>query len=71
MQHARPAIESVIGWPVTVSDPKGKLVVILEGPHTSALLAQMERIRAIPGVLTIEMAYQHAEDASAMNEEMQ
>jgi nitrate reductase NapD len=62
------AIEAVIGGPVSASDPIGKLVVLLEGPATGALLDQVERIRAIPGVLNIEMVYQHSEDESAMKE---
>lgn len=65
------AIEAVIGCPVSASDPIGRLVVLLEGPTTGALLDQMERIRAVPGVLNIEMVYQHSEDESAMKEFIQ
>jgi nitrate reductase NapD len=68
MQAARPLIESVIGGPIDASDSNRKLVVVLEGPTTSALLEKMEKIRAIHGVLNIEMVYQHAEDESAMKE---
>ena len=68
MHLARPQIESVIGGPIDASDANRKLVVVLEGPTTSALLEQMEKIRAIEGVLNIEMVYQHAEDESAMKE---
>lgn len=65
---AAEAIESVTGSPVSATDPAGKLVVLLEGPGTGALLDQMDRIRALPGVLNIEMVYQHSEDEAAMKE---
>ena len=67
----RASIESVIGWPVSATDPIGKLVVVMEGANTGALLEQMDRIRALPGVLNIEMVYQHSEDESAMKEHLQ
>ncbi len=65
---ATPLIESVIGCPVAANNGSGKLVVVLEGPTTGALLDLMERIRAIRGVLGIEMVYQHAEEETAMKE---
>lgn len=68
LEAARPPIEAVIGWPVSASDGNGKLVVVLEGSSTGALLDQMERIRAVEGVLNIELVYQHAEAESAMKE---
>lgn len=62
------AIEQVIRAPVAGSDAKGRLVVVLEGDSTAALLDQMEQIRNMEGVLSIEMVYQHAEDESLMEE---
>ena len=67
---ASPQIESVIECPITANNGNGKLVVVLEGPTTGALLDQMERIRAIQGMLGIEMVYQHAEEATAMKEQV-
>ena len=64
------SIEALIGAPVSASDPEGKLVVVLEGGSTGALLDQMDRVRAIDGVLNIEMVYQHSEDEAAMKEYM-
>lgn len=61
-------IEAVIGSPVSARDAIGKLVIVLEGASTGALLDQMEEIRKIPGVLNVEMVYQHAEEESVMKE---
>jgi nitrate reductase NapD len=66
--EASAAIESIIGGPVSATHPAGKLVILLEGPSTGALLDQMDRIRALGGVLNVEMVYQHSEDESAMRE---
>ena len=67
---ATPLIESVISCPLSANNGNGKLVVVLEGATTGALLDQMERIRAISGVLGIEMVYQHAEEETAMKEQV-
>jgi periplasmic nitrate reductase NapD len=63
-------IEDVIGCAISGrdSDNIGKVVVVLEGDSTGALLDQMEKIRAIAGVLNVEMVYQHAEEKSIMEE---
>jgi periplasmic nitrate reductase NapD len=63
-------IERVIGCAISGRDTNniGKVVVVLEGDSTGALLDQMEKIRAIAGVLNIEMVYQHAEEKSIMEE---
>ncbi len=62
------AIEAVIGGPISARDATGKLVIVIEGASTGALLDQMDAIRNIAGVLNIEMVYQHAEDESVMRE---
>jgi periplasmic nitrate reductase NapD len=61
-------IESVIGCPISARDSNGKVIVLIEDNSTGALLDQMEKIRAIAGVLNIEMVYQHAEEKSIMEE---
>lgn len=61
-------IEAVIGCAVSARDVIGKVVVVLEGASTGALLDQMDQIRNIPGVLNVEMVYQHAEEESVMKE---
>ena len=61
-------IEAITGCPVSARDAGTKMVVVLEGPTTGAMLDQMDLIRQIPGVLSIEMVYQHAEEESVMKE---
>jgi periplasmic nitrate reductase NapD len=64
------SIEAVIGSAISARDgnSNGKVIVVIEGSSTGALLDQMEEIRNIPGVLSIEMVYQHAEEISIMEE---
>ncbi len=62
------AIAAVIGCPISATDEKGKLVIVIEGGSTGALLDQMDQIRTIKGVLNVEMVYQHAEEESVMKE---
>jgi nitrate reductase NapD len=40
----------------------GRLVVLIERESTGAVLDVIDAIRALPGVLAVHMAYQHAED---------
>ena len=61
-------IEAIIGASIHAEATGGKLVVVIEGSSTGALLDQMDRIRNISGVLSIEMVYQHAEEESIMKE---
>ena len=68
MVSAIDRIEAVIGCAVSARDVIGKVVVVLEGASTGALLDQMDQIRNIPGVLNVEMVYQHAEEESVMKE---
>lgn len=49
----------------------GRFVIVIECPSTGRTLDCLDAIRALPGVLSAELAYQHAEDASAMNETLQ
>ena len=50
--------------------PEGKLVVTLETTDSPAILACIERMRSLPGVLTALLVYQHSESLEAMNEEV-
>lgn len=43
-------------------DARGRIVVLIERPSTGAVLDVIDAIRALPGVLAVHMAYQHAED---------
>lgn len=64
-------IEAITDSGVSVSNPIGKVVIVIEGKSTGALLDQMDEVRKIPGVLNVEMVYQHAEDESVMKELLQ
>jgi periplasmic nitrate reductase NapD len=55
---------------VEASDGKSKLVVLVEGTSTAQLLDSVDRIRGITGVLSVDLVYQHAEDAASMNDVM-
>ncbi len=61
-------IEAITGSPVSARNTSGKLVIVIEGASTGALLDQMDDIRNIPDVLNVEMVYQHAEEESVMKE---
>ncbi len=65
-----PAIEGIIGCAISASDGAGKVVLVMEGAHTGALLDQLDAIRSVTGVMNVEMVYQHAEDESVMKELM-
>lgn len=48
----------------------GRAVVVLEAASGDGLLSMLDRLRELPGVLNVSLAYQHAEPLSAMEEEM-
>lgn len=53
------------------ADPgDGRLVVTLETTSTARTLDYIDAIRALPGVASVAMVYQHAEPAAAMDEEI-
>ena len=68
MDAAVVQIESTIGCEISARDAIGKVVIVIEGASTGALLDQMDEIRKIPGVLNVEMVYQHAEEESVLKE---
>lgn len=49
----------------------GRLVVTLETDSTKRTLDYMDALRVLPGVSNVALVYQHAEDAAAMDEEVQ
>lgn len=77
--QARPAALDAVRREVAALDhaevyqahPDGRVIVILEGPGPKHVLDQLDRLRAVPGVLNVSLAYQHAEPVSAMDEAMQ
>lgn len=51
--------------------PEGRAVLVLEGPSARAIVDTLEQIRTLDGVLNVALVYQHAESATAMQEEME
>lgn len=63
-------VDAIPGAEVYQHTSDGRAVLVLEAPTSSALLDTLDTIRALPGVLNVSLAYQHAEPLSAMEEEM-
>lgn len=49
----------------------GRLIVTLEADSARRTVDYMDAIRALPGVLNVVLVYQHAEPASALDEEIE
>ena len=49
---------------------EGRLVVVCEGTGGAQILDLIARMRELPGVLDVALAYQHAESTAAMEEEI-
>lgn len=58
------------GVEVHAAAAAGKLVVVSECESGGAVVALIDRIRELPGVLNVALVYQHTESARAMQEEM-
>lgn len=43
-------------------DDRGHLVILIEGRSSGQVMDVIDAIRALPGVLAVHLAYQHAED---------
>jgi periplasmic nitrate reductase NapD len=70
LSELRLAVQTIDGAEVYQASPEGRVVLILEGPNTPALLNTMDHLRALPGVINVSLAYQHAEPLAAMQEEI-
>lgn len=64
------ALAALPGTEVRTATADGRCVVVCEGDSGGAVLALIERIRDLPGVLNVALVYQHAESAAAMEEEI-
>ena len=73
--HARPGWADAVaaglarlpGTEIRASDA-GRLVVVCEGGSGDEILDLVARMRDLPGVINVALAYQHAESAVAMEE---
>jgi nitrate reductase NapD len=76
--HARPEsldataaqIRAVNLAEVAASDPVGRLVILLERSSAGEVLDAIDAIRGLPGVIAVNLVYQHAEDEHVMQESM-
>ena len=66
--QAAVAIEQSPCSEIFASHPDGKLVVVLERANSTEIMERIDAMRELPGVLSVELAYQHAEAAAAMQE---
>jgi nitrate reductase NapD len=70
MPQARTAIAQMPGVEIRATDERGKLVVVIEAEGSAAILACLDAIQRIDGVLSALLVYQHAESAQSMDEEV-
>jgi len=69
IEETRRAIEATRLAEVPRTDPAGKLILLFERDSRVAIVDAIDAIRALPGVLAVHLAYQHAEDEVALQEE--
>jgi periplasmic nitrate reductase NapD len=72
--RAAAVVSCINGLPcanVFVTSPDGKIIVTLETDSTRRTLDYMDAIRALDGVANVAMVYQHAEPASALEQEIE
>lgn len=62
---------SIVPGAEVVNRDATRLVVVIECDSTGHTLDVLDAIRALPGVYSAELAYQHAEDAASMRENLQ
>ncbi len=53
---------------IAASDPRGRLVILLERSSAAEVLDAIDAIRDLPGVIGVNLVYQHAEDEHALQE---
>lgn len=51
------------------TDPSGRLVLLVERASAREVLAAIEAIREVPGLVALQLAYQHSEDAPEKEEQ--
>lgn len=56
-------ISSLPGTEVHASTGAGKIVVVIETPSDAELVRIVDRIGALPGVLSVNLVYHHSEPA--------
>lgn len=64
------AIGAMPGLEVPAVAETGRLIVVAECASAAEIVAGIDCIRALPGVLNVALVYQHAESVGAMEEEL-
>lgn len=64
-------IDSLPSAEVHAASADGKLIITLEADSAKRIVAYMDAIRALPGVLNVVLVYQHAEPLAAIEQELQ
>ena len=62
------AIAAMAEASVYTHSDAGRIVVVLEAASSFAVVRAIDAIRALPGVVNLNMVYQHVESAAAMNQ---
>ena len=62
------AIAAMAEASVYTHSDAGRIVVVLEAASSFAVVRAIDAIRTLPGVVNLNMVYQHVESAVAMNE---
>ena len=65
------AVDALAAAEVFQSSADGKLVVVIEAPASRAVLAVIDEIRALQGVVNVALVYQHAEPAAEMQQKLE
>jgi nitrate reductase NapD len=68
--QARTAISRMPDVEIHASDHRSRLVVVVEARTGATVLARLDAIRCLDGVLSASLVYQHAESEESMNEEV-
>lgn len=63
--QAHPGVE------VHATDPRGKMVLILETGGQREIVDFIEGLQRAPGVLSVSLVYHHAESATELDREME
>ena len=67
-ESVRKAIESLKGAEVPVSNEVGKMVVVLEGNSKDGLAESFDKIKTIPGVITVSLVYHRMDQQFELKE---
>jgi len=67
-EFVKKAIENLKGAEVPVSNEVGKMVVVLEGDSRDGLVERFDKIKTMPGVITVTLVYHQMDEKSELKE---